>query len=130
MAENTSSSSFLLGDLNLDPNDSSQSRMIDTIRGDKKVLLKEATNKNKKNIDHIFGNSEHLIFCQAFLNFISDHYTITVRIAMKSTSFVDDGRLVKKDSLLVTTEKPEHGRRKKGQIKRGQVAKKQKSVED
>lgn len=104
--------------------------MIDTIRGDKKVLLKEATNKNKKNIDHIFGNSEHLIFCQAFLNFISDHYTITVRIAMKSTSFVDDGRLVKKDSLLVTTEKPEHGRRKKGQIKRGQVAKKQKSVED
>ena len=46
--------------------------------------------KNRKNIDDIFGDRDHLYFCQAFLKFISDRFTITLRIALFPTTFVDD----------------------------------------
>ena len=130
LAENTKCSSFLMGDLNLDPNDPPQLRMIDVIRGKRNIILKEATNKNRKNIDHIFGTSDNLYFCQAFLNFISDHFTITLRIALTSTSFVDDGRLVSSDTVSATSKGSENVRRKKCQIKKGQAPKKQRSLED
>ena len=128
--KNTNCSSFLLGDLILNPNEPPQMRMMDVVRGKRSIFLKEATNKNRKNIDHIFGDSDHLYFCQTFLNFISDHFTITLRIAMSSTSFVDDDRLGRKDTVLVTNTESENVRRKKNQIKIGQAPKKQRSVED
>ena len=130
LAKNTNCSSFLLGDLNLNPNEPPQMRMVDVVRGKRNIYLKEATNKNRKNIDHIFGDSDHLYFCQAFLNFISDHFTITLRIALSSTSFVDDDRLGRNDTVLVTNTESENVRRKKNQIKIGQAPKKQRSVED
>ena len=113
------------GDLNLDPLKPDQLRMIDVIRGKRRILLREATNKNRKNIDHIFGSSEHLVFCQAFLNFISDHFTITVRIALTATLFCDDNRLLRYECH--SRKEPESARRKKSQIKEGQAVKRQKS---
>ena len=130
LAGNTKCCSFLFGDLNLDPNEPPQLRMINVIRGKRNIILKEATNKNRKNIDHIFGTSDHLYFSQAFLNFISDHFTITLRIALISTSFVDDDRLVSRATVPATNTEPENVRRKKSQIKRGQAPKKQRSLED
>ena len=49
---------------------------------------------------------------------------------MSSTSFVDDDRLGRKDTVLVTNTESENVRRKKNQIKIGQAPKKQRSVED
>ena len=127
LAEKTRCSKFLLGDLNLDPLQPDQLRMIDVIRGKRRILLREATNKNRKNIDHIFGSSEHLVFCQAFLNFISDYFTITVRIALTATLFCDDNRLLRYECH--SRKEPESARRKKSQIKEGQAVKRQKSGE-
>ena len=56
------------------------------------MLLREATTKRRNQLDHILG---HSTTCStAFLNFISDHYTVTLRVAPKGTEFVkDDPRL-------------------------------------
>ena len=74
------------------------------------------------------------VFATAFLNFISDHYSITLRLAPQGTDFVkDDQRLKKdkrtKDSQNEATQPLTPGTiRKKTQIKKGQTSKKLRSV--
>ena len=81
-----------MGDLNLDPNQPSHRRMIDVIRGQREILLNEVTTKHKRTLDHIFGRVENLHYCQAYLNFISDHFAITIRLSPKG-HFINDERL-------------------------------------
>ena len=65
------------------------------IGGQKIMLLREATTKRRNQLDHILGHSTTCsTFSTAFLNFISENYTVTLRIAQKGTEFVkDDPRL-------------------------------------
>lgn len=132
LKENTVGSAVLMGDLNLNPNDPAQRRMMDVIRGPREVLLEEITTRNKRMLDHIFGSIEHPTFCQAYLNFISDHFTITIRIANNQATLLNDKRLKKKNlgtcPTLNPTKEPQTPRRKKNQLQR-QTPKKQKSVD-
>ena len=74
------------------------------------------------------------VFSTAFLNFISDHYTVTLRLAPHGTEFVkDDKRLITDDKHPVENQKLAHQPltpgtiRKKSQIKGGQTPKKLRS---
>ena len=116
----------------MNPNDSAQKGMMDIIRDQREILLEEVTTKQRKNLDHIFGKIESPTFSQAFLNFISDHFAITIRIANNHTSFVNDRRLDRKSSTTLhdfsLSDKPQTPRRRKSQSKK-QKPKKQRSVE-
>ena len=93
--EKTLDSDFVIGDLNLNPMVTSQKGLLEMIGGQKIMLLREATTKRRNQLDHILGHSTTCsTFSTAFLNFISDHYTVTLRVAPKGTEFVqDDPRL-------------------------------------
>ena len=121
LKENTVGSAVLMGDLNLNPNDPAQRRMMDVIRGPREVLLEEITTRNKRMLDHIFGSIDHPTFCQAYLNFISDHFTITIRIANNEVTFRNDKRLRKKKNLAgfgdgQVAKLPQTPRKKKNQL--------------
>jgi hypothetical protein len=133
--ENTVNSDFVIGDLNLDPLDPNQKTLIDQIGGvDKSMLLKEATTRTRKQLDHILGrNTSCTVFSTAFLNFISDHYSVTLRLAPPGTEFVkDDQRLITdkptRESQNLTPQNLTPGTiRKKSQIREGQTSKKLRS---
>jgi hypothetical protein len=91
-----SSSHYVLGDLNLDPNVPDQKRKILIICAqDRKPLLIEITTKNDKQLDHILGPERVgvKIFTTSFMNFVSDHKAITMRISLSGAGFVEDPRL-------------------------------------
>lgn len=134
LSENTVGSAVLMGDLNLNPNDPPQRRMMDVIRGQREILLQEITTKHKRNLDHIFGSIDQPAFCQAYLNFISDHFTITIRIGNNQATFLSDKRLKKKKNMVTcpapdADKDPQTPRKKKNQLQR-QTPKKQRSVEN
>ena len=108
--------------------------LIDEIGGDKVMLLREATTRTRKQLDHILGHSATCsVFATGFLNFISDHHSITLRLAPQGTDLKDDQRLKKdtktKDNQNEAPQPLTPGTiRKKTQIKKGQTAKKPRSV--
>ena len=93
--EQTKDVDYLLGDLNLDPQEYEQEQKLVIIRGRKKSILNELTTKNKQ-LDHIVGIvPENIrVFATAFKNFMSDHKSITLRISDENSSFLDDPRLI------------------------------------
>ena len=92
--EKTRGSAYLLGDLNLQPDVPNQARLIDVIGGDKTMLLRTHTTPQRSQLDHILGPGSNVnVFVTSFLNFISDHHAITLRLPLHSSDFVDDDRL-------------------------------------
>ena len=97
--ETTINSDFVIGDLNLDPLIPSQKTLIDEIGGDKRMLLREATTRTRKQLDHILGHTTCSVFSTSFLNFISDHHSVTLRLAPPGTDFVKDDPRLSRDKL-------------------------------
>ena len=98
------------------------------------MLLREATTRSRKQLDHILGhNTTCSIFATAFLNFISDHHSVTLRLAPHGTKFVEDDQRLCKDKVPAECQSlpPQPLTpgtiRKKGQIKTGQTSKKLRS---
>ena len=132
--EKTMESDFVIGDLNLDPMIPSQKTMIDKIGGDKGMLLREATTRSRKQLDHILGhNTTCSIFATSFLNFISDHHSVTLRLAPHGTNFVKDDQRLSRDKVPTESQSlpPQPLTpgtiRKKSQKKSGQTSKKLRS---
>ena len=61
----------------------------------KSTLLDEITTKNNNQLDHILGilQDNLTVFTTSFMNFVSDHKAITIRISLCGSNFVDDPRL-------------------------------------
>ena len=98
LQKNTLASDFILGDLNSNPLKPNEKRLIEVIGGQKKMIFRGITTPQKNQLDHILGDeSAKSVFATSYLNFISDHFAITLRMALNRAGFVDDPRL-KKDS--------------------------------
>ena len=131
---NTANSDFVIGDMNLDPMIPIQKTLIDEIGGqEKRMLLREVTTTSRKQLDHILGKTTSCsVFSTAFLNFISDHYSVTLRLAPEGTDFVKDDQRLKKDKKTTDdqddaspTKIPGTNLRKKTQMRKGQTSKRQ-----
>ena len=89
-------SSAILGDLNLNPRIPVEKRHLDNICGEGKYMaLNETTSINNNNqLDHIIAdkNLKPIVYATSYLNFISDHKAITLRLGI-------DGNELKKDFL-------------------------------
>ena len=96
--EKTKEVNYLMGDLNLDPQDHEQEQKLVIIKGRKKTILNEITTKQNKQLDHILVSVPEniLVYTTSFKNFISDHRSITMRISDENSLFVDDPRLIGK----------------------------------
>ena len=77
--DKTLDSDFVIGDLNLDPMVTNQKGLLEMIGGQKIMLLREATTKRRNQLDYILGHTCST-FSTAFLNFISDHHSVTLRV--------------------------------------------------
>ena len=80
---------IVMGDLNLDPN--REQRKLEKLCGDKKVrVLNEVTTDQINQLDHVLMEKEILqtrdCYSTSYINFTSDHKTITVRIPTSSGS--------------------------------------------
>ena len=97
LLEKTRNSSYILGDLNLQPDIANQMRLIEVISGDKTMILRSPTTPQKSQLDHILGpESDVHVYATSYLNFCSDHYCITLRVPQHGADFVDDERLREK----------------------------------
>ena len=126
----TSESDFLIGDLNCDPEIPAQKTLLDEIGGLKLRLLVEPTTRSRKQLDHILGvASRNIYFATSYHNFISDHKSVTLRLAPEGTKFVDDDRLTKVVNSISEQSIPSNPGtpRKKNQIRTGQASKKLRS---
>ena len=98
LQEKTLTSDYILGDLNLNPLNVNEKRLIDVVGGEKTMIFRGITTSQKNQLDHILGyESAKPVYATSYLNFISDHFAITLRVPLNETGFVDDPRL-KKDS--------------------------------
>ena len=99
LLEKTRNSSYILGDLNLQPDIANQMRLIEVISGDKTMILRSPTTPQKSQLDHILGpESDVHVYATSYLNFCSDHYCITLRVPQHGADFVDDERLREKSN--------------------------------
>jgi hypothetical protein len=92
----TDKSEFLMGDLNLNPNNLDDKHKLKIVCGTrKKVLLKEITTKNRAQLDHILGvvKENYEVYVTSYKNFASDHHTIVTRISDLRAQFIQDDRL-------------------------------------
>ena len=107
LMEMTADSHYLMGDLNLDPSVQDEKNRLNIICDKiKKPLLKEITTKNNVQLDHILGIERKgvKIFTTSFVNFISDHKSVTIRISDSDSKFIDDERLPKSYENNIVTE--------------------------
>ncbi len=107
LMEMTADSHYLMGDLNLDATVHDQKNKLHIICDKlKKPLLKEITTKNGVQLDHILGIERKGvgIFTTSFVNFISDHKYVTIRICNSDSKFIDDERLPKSYEDDIVTE--------------------------
>ena len=98
IVEMTANTHYLMGDLNLDPTIQEQkNKLLIMCEKNKMPLLKEITTKNNVQLDHILGIERKgmKIFTTSFVNFISDHKSVVIRISDSDSKFIDDERLPK-----------------------------------
>ena len=85
---------FILGDLNLSHRDSSdQQKLLELCQPDKVNILNEITRSVSNNqLDYIISqkNLSKRSYATSFNNFISDHKSITVRVALEENNFLID----------------------------------------
>ena len=99
MQERTRKSMYVMGDMNLNPLSPGSSRLIDVIGGGKSMIFRGPTTPQRSQLDHILGReSDNPVYATSYLNFISDHFAITLRISLTGAGFVDDYRLKERDN--------------------------------
>ena len=99
LQEKTLASDYILGDLNLNPLNSSEKRLVEVVGGQKTMIFRGVTTPQKSQLDHILGDeSSQPAYATSYLNFISDHFAITLRVSLNGAGFVDDPRLKKESS--------------------------------
>ena len=99
---------YLMGDFNLEPTVHDQKVKLHIICDQlKHPLLKEITTKNGVQLDHILGIKRNgvEIFTTSFVNFVSDHKSVVIRISHSGSKFADDQRLPKPNEDDIVTEK-------------------------
>ena len=92
----TRESEYVIGDLNLDPQEVDDEQKLVIIRGQDKIsLLNEITTKQNKQLDHILGRitENRLVYATSLKNFISDHKVIIIRLSESYSKFISDPRL-------------------------------------
>ena len=96
----TRKSTYILGNMNQQPDIPHQRRLIEVIGGDKTMIFRGPTTPQRNQLDHILGpESDQLrVYATSFLNFISDHWAITLRVPLNGAGFVDDDRLREKSN--------------------------------
>ena len=85
-------SSAILGDLNLNPRIPLEKKYLKKICGeDKYISLNENTRENNQ-LDHILVKKtlRPLVFTTSFVNFVSDHKTLTLRIGLQGNKFTKE----------------------------------------
>ena len=98
LMEKTADSHYIMGDLNLDPTVQDEKNKLKIICDKtKKSMLNEITTKNNVQLDHILGIELNgvKIFTTSFVNFISDHKSVLIRISDSDSNFIEDERLPK-----------------------------------
>ena len=81
---------FLMGDLNLNPENLDDERKLDTLCGkNKELLLHEITTKQKVQLDHIIGKKQnkYKVEVTSYKNFTSDHHSIVTRVSTNGADF-------------------------------------------
>ena len=78
------------GDLNLNPREPAQKKLLSVLCGkDKFLALEEVTTDNFNQLDHIIVNKilKPRLYTTSYFNFISNHNSITARIGLADNSF-------------------------------------------
>ena len=81
---------MILGDLNLNPMNESEKLLLELLCGtEQQQYLKEITTKEYNQLDHIVADKslEGQLYATSFVNFISDHKTITARVGFNENKF-------------------------------------------
>ena len=84
---------FIIGDLNLNPNIPCEKERLQEMCSNKKSMaLKEVTTRQKNQLDHILVDQKWKgkVFVTSFLNFISDHKTIILRLGIDNNCLKDE----------------------------------------
>ena len=82
--------SALIGDLNLNPRDSTQMNHLKLLSNENKYLsLDELTTTYNNQLDHIIVNNilKPTVYATSYYNFISDHKTVTIRFGLQNNQF-------------------------------------------
>ena len=80
--EVTDNSDYILGDLNLDPENPEQRRKLEDLCGkDRMMHLRAMTRGRRNQLDHVLINKslKHIVYSDSFHNFVSDHRSIIMR---------------------------------------------------
>ena len=80
--EITEQSDFMLGDINLDPENLDQRKKLEVLCGkDKMMHLRSVTRGRKNQLDHVIVKKElkHIVHSDSYHNFVSDHKTVVLR---------------------------------------------------
>ncbi|HIF60881.1 MAG TPA: hypothetical protein EYQ26_15580 [Rhodospirillales bacterium] len=91
IAKATGFADFLMGDLNLNPENLDDKKKLDTLCGKKKeLLLHEITTKQKVQLDHIIGTkkNKYKVEVTSYKNFTSDHHSIVTRVSANGADFI------------------------------------------
>ena len=91
IAKTTELADFLMGDLNLNPENLDDKKKLDTLCGkNKKLLLHEITTKQKVQLDHIIGTKQdkYKVEVTSYKNFTSDHHSIVTRVSANGADLI------------------------------------------
>ena len=84
--------SALIGDLNLNPRDSTQLNHLKLLcKEDKYLALKELTTRYNNQLEHIVVNTtlKPFVYATSYFNLISDHKTVTIRFGIENNQFTE-----------------------------------------
>jgi hypothetical protein len=87
----TARADFLMGDLNLNPENLDDKKKLATLCGkNKELLLHEVTTKQKVQLDHIIGTkkNKYKVEVTSYKNFTSDHHSIVTRVSTNGANFI------------------------------------------
>ena len=85
--------SALIGDLNLNPRDTTQMNHLKLLcEANKYMALDEFTTKYNNQLEHIIVDTtlKQNVYATSYLNFISDHKTVTIRFSLQNNQFNED----------------------------------------
>ena len=91
IAKATGRADFLMGDLNLNPENLDDKKKLATLCGkNKELLLHEVTTKQKVQLDHIIGTkkNKYKVEVTSYKNFTSDHHSIVTRVSANGADLI------------------------------------------
>ena len=82
--------SALIGDLNLNPRDSTQMKNLKLLcKEDKYLALQDITTRYNNQLEHIIVDTilKPIVYATSYFNLISDHKTVTIRFGLQNNQF-------------------------------------------